>query len=124
MITPGGANNVSAGRILIKGRGAWNDQTEYHALDVVSHQGGSFMAKQTSTGVTPVEGYYWQLLASGTVAALSAIGDVNISNPQDGQTITWDSLSSKWINTFIIAGLIPVNPTPTEQLNLNIWIET
>ena len=52
----------SAGRILIMPKGDWNKDTTYEMLDLVSNNGGSWIAKKTSIGIEPTEanGEYWQ----------------------------------------------------------------
>lgn len=45
-------------------RGPWAAGTQYATRDVVSHGGSSWWALRPSTGVTPVEGADWSLLAS------------------------------------------------------------
>lgn len=44
--------------------GAWNGIDTYNAKDVVSYEGSSWLALQTSTNSTPVEGADWTLIAS------------------------------------------------------------
>lgn len=64
-------------------RGAWLVGTTYKFMDVVSNGGASWVALRTNTGVTPVEGADWTLVASGAtladaappaIAAAAAIG--------------------------------------------------
>jgi hypothetical protein len=38
---------ASAGRILIMPKGEWNAETEYEVLDMVNHNGKSWLAKKT-----------------------------------------------------------------------------
>lgn len=58
--------SVSAGRVLIIPCGAYVAGTTYHMLDLVTHENGVYIAKQTSTNVAPVDGAYWMLLMSTT----------------------------------------------------------
>ena len=53
---------ASAGRILIMPKGEWNADTTYEMLDLVSHNGTSWLAKKTSVGIEPSEANaeYWQ----------------------------------------------------------------
>jgi hypothetical protein len=44
-------------------KGAWDPAASYAADDAVSHEGSSWVAKQTSTGVAPAEGAAWTILA-------------------------------------------------------------
>jgi hypothetical protein len=45
-------------------RGAWDVATAYDAMDVVSRSGTSWVALRANTGVTPVEGADWTVMAA------------------------------------------------------------
>lgn len=47
------------GKIAMTPKGAWDASTVYEKLDVVRHNGGSWLSKQANTNVEPVEGEYW-----------------------------------------------------------------
>lgn len=53
---------VSAGRILIMPKGNYDSSATYEMLDLVSHNGKSWLAKKTSVGIEPSEANaeYWQ----------------------------------------------------------------
>lgn len=54
---------ASAGRILIKPRGNWKSETEYEMLDLVFHNGTSWLAKDDSIGIEPeMNSDKWQCL--------------------------------------------------------------
>lgn len=44
---------ANAGRVLIIPRGEWSSDETYEMLDLVNHEGGSWLAKKTSTGIAP-----------------------------------------------------------------------
>lgn len=52
---------ASAGRVLIKPRGEWNENTTYEMLDLVNHNGYAWLAKRTVVGIEPSDEYpgYW-----------------------------------------------------------------
>lgn len=52
---------ASAGRILIIPKGAYSEETTYVPLDLVSHNGGSWLCKKESTGIEPSDenAEYW-----------------------------------------------------------------
>lgn len=52
---------MDAGRILIIPKGDWSIETEYEMLDLVRHNGTSWLCKQTNTGIEPSEAneQYW-----------------------------------------------------------------
>ena len=53
---------ISAGRILIMPKGDWNAEAEYGMLDLVKHNGTSWLAKKESIGIEPSNdnSEYWQ----------------------------------------------------------------
>ena len=51
------------GKVSVTPKKAYNNATTYKRLDIVTYDGCSYMCLKTCTGVTPVEGEYWQLLA-------------------------------------------------------------
>jgi hypothetical protein len=53
---------ATAGRILILPKGDWASGTTYEMLDLVSHNGTSWLAKKTSVGIEPSDATneYWQ----------------------------------------------------------------
>jgi hypothetical protein len=55
---------ASAGRILIIPKGAWSAETEYEMLDLVFHNGTSWLAKKNVVGIEPTEVNveYWHKL--------------------------------------------------------------
>lgn len=52
----------SAGRILIIPKGDYSPETTYDMLDLVRHNGTSWLAKKEVTGIEPTEANseYWQ----------------------------------------------------------------
>jgi hypothetical protein len=60
---------VSAGRILLMPRGAYDNNTPYEILDLVSYNGSSYVAKGPTKGNLPTDTTYWQLSAYGGNAA-------------------------------------------------------
>ncbi len=68
---------IDLGNIRINWRGAYNAVAEYVRDDAVSYHGSSFIALRDVTGVTPVVGADWDLLAAGTDQLLQE-GDILI----------------------------------------------
>ena len=60
---------ISAGRVLLMPKGAYDPSTTYEMLDIVSYNGSSYIAKDTTTGNLPTDTTYWQLSAYGGQAA-------------------------------------------------------
>ena len=73
---------ASAGRILIMPKDDYNAETTYEMLDLVKHNGKSWLAKKTSVGIEPseVNKEYWQDMFD-----IDAVVDEKIS-----------SLTEKW----------------------------
>lgn len=70
---------VSAGRVMMLPKGEYNAATTYSVLDMVSYQGGSYVAKGTTTGNVPTDDTYWQII-SEPIDSLSVVnGKVNIT---------------------------------------------
>ena len=57
---------VNLGRVGLVLKGEWNSATQYTALDVVSHDGNAWAAKQNSTNVEPTTANsdFWQLFSN------------------------------------------------------------
>ena len=56
---------ASAGRVLLISKGDWNSSTTYTGLDMVRHNGATWVCKNTCTNVEPTENNTsnWQLMA-------------------------------------------------------------
>lgn len=61
---------ITAGRILIMPKGAYSADETYEMLDLVSHNGISWLAKKTSVGIEPSDANeeYWQNVFSANYA--------------------------------------------------------
>lgn len=59
---------ASAGRILIMPKGTYDASKTYEMLDLVNHNGVSWIAKKTVTGIEPSEGEYWHPVLGITIA--------------------------------------------------------
>ena len=66
---------ASAGRILIMPKGEWNAETTYEMLDLVCHNGKSWLAKKDVVGIEPSEANeeYWHDLLSLTDVEINGI---------------------------------------------------
>lgn len=75
---------ASAGRILILPKGNYDAETEYEMLDLVKHNGTSWLAKKTSVGIEPSEANaeYWQDMFDMGIETV--LGDIDISSIGDG----------------------------------------
>lgn len=66
---------ASAGRILILPKGEYNSSTTYEMLDLVKHNGKSWLAKKTSVGIEPSteNSEYWQDMFDITAESFGAL---------------------------------------------------
>lgn len=66
---------ASAGRILIMPKGNYNSGTTYEMLDLVNHNGKSWLAKKTSVGIEPSDANseYWQNMFDITAETFGAL---------------------------------------------------
>lgn len=51
------------GKVVPIAKGEYNSSTQYEILDIVTHNGSSYIAKTNVKGQTPTNTTYWQLLA-------------------------------------------------------------
>lgn len=54
---------TNLGKVSVTPKGEYDPLITYERLDIVSHNGSSYIAKQASTGVTPIEGEFYALIA-------------------------------------------------------------
>lgn len=61
----------SIGKVCIAPRGEYNSSIQYYPLDLITFGGGSYIAKQKTSGNSPTDTTYWQLIASGGAGSVS-----------------------------------------------------
>lgn len=93
------------GKVLLTPKGDYNGSTAYEKLDVVTYNGSSYVAKQSTTGNAPTDGQtntYWQLLAKSSEGGGSStnvrINGVSITNNDIANILTegaYDETSNK-----------------------------
>ena len=54
-----------AGRVAIVPKGEWSQSVTYDKLDLVTHNGNTFVAYKSSVGVEPIDGDTWMLVMQG-----------------------------------------------------------
>lgn len=82
------------GKVAITPKGTWEASTAYEQLDMVSYDGGSWLAKKPSTNITPADGEYWMEVAEK--GSKGDKGDVGTVEAASGLTVTGDaSISGK-----------------------------
>lgn len=69
---------TSLGKVAMLPKGEYDAAVTYAVLDVVSYNGSSYLVKKACTGIAPVTGEYYQLLAEkgevGTIGPIGATG--------------------------------------------------
>lgn len=78
---------ASAGRILIMPKGDWAAETEYEMLDLVYHNGTSWLAKKTTKGIEPSEANkeYWHKVIDTNQSTFSK--DITIQKADNGKAM-------------------------------------
>lgn len=81
---------ASAGRVLLISKGDWNAQTTYTGLDMVRHNGATWVCKNTCTNIEPTEknSANWQLMArDGTSVTSDTAMSSTSTNPVQNKVI-------------------------------------
>ena len=91
---------TSAGRILIMPKGNYDANTEYEMLDLVFHNGTSWLAKQDTLGIEPSEAnaeYWFKMLdTTGLVNSIS-VDEINALSKADlGKAVNATDLYAKY----------------------------
>lgn len=119
---------ISAGRVLLMPKGAYDPSTTYEMLDIVSYNGSSYIAKGTTTGNLPTDTTYWQLSAyggqaaniAGNFAELEVTSVASMTHYADDIFVDENSQLMKATQTINIGDTIDVNtnctPTTVEAL--------
>lgn len=58
---PSSFTNKDAGKVMLRPRGVYNPTYKYEPLDMVSHEGATYVAMIEITGITPPDDTCWQL---------------------------------------------------------------
>ena len=54
---------TNLGKVSVTPKGEYDPIITYERLDIISHNGSSYIVKQASTGVTPIDGEFYALIA-------------------------------------------------------------
>lgn len=96
---------IDLGQVRIMLRGEYNPEYTYHLLDLVSYQGSSYLVKKTVTGITPVDGEYYQIMAKrgdmgypghGTPSG-GTKGQMLVKASNDDYDFTWADQMSRFV---------------------------
>lgn len=102
-----------AGRVMPLPRGAYNANTQYHILDIVTYSNAAYIALQTTQGNLPTNTTYWQKLVD-SATELAQLSDIDITNIQNGQTLIYNSTTGMFENgTINISGKADRVQSPT-----------
>lgn len=63
--------NTMLGKVCVTPKGEYDASATYEPLDIVRHEGTSYIVKRTCSGVTPVDGDDYMLIASGGASEAS-----------------------------------------------------
>ena len=98
-----------AGKVAITLKGDWNNTTTYEKLDAVTYNNGLYIAKETSTGVTPVNGDTWML-------SVQSVDAIEFEKIIDGTTVVGKATNANTADTLNVgtADLENIKTTFTE----------
>ena len=110
--------------------GAWNAQ-HFSEIKVAHNMTGATAQANGTAGYAPQpliadkDKYLkgdgtWGTPSGGGSSTLAGLSDVDITSPQGGQILQYDSVNSKWTNT--IERLVPVGKEVTPTDNVQIWL--
>ena len=71
------------GRVCPVPQGAYNAATPYSRLDIVTFEGSSYICKSSTTGNSPIDTTYWQILAQGALGAAGTPSRPNLLHNWD-----------------------------------------
>jgi len=76
-------------RVSIVPKGAWNSNNTYERLDLVSHNGSSYIARKNVPLNTQLSNNeYWILVAEKGTDGINGINGINGTNGEDGNGIS------------------------------------
>lgn len=68
---------TNIGKVAMTPRGAYSESATYEALDIITHNGSSYIVLQSCTGITPPNDTYYQIIASkGATGASGSAGTI------------------------------------------------
>lgn len=77
------SQTYNLGKVALTPRGAFNPNTSYERLDIVSNNGSSYLVLQPCIGVTPPNATYYQLISSkGDTGSTGAAGTIRVGTVQ------------------------------------------
>lgn len=81
---------ATAGKILIIPKGKWDASATYEMLDMVKHNGASWVAKKTAIGIEPSEANaeYWHNMLDAEVH-IERTNDCDLMTPEKDLAIKW-----------------------------------
>ena len=95
---------ANAGRILIIPKGNYDANITYEMLDLVNHNGVSWLAKKTSKGIAPVDGEYWHPILGISIANdLETVLEGKVLDARQGKVIS-DMLATKKTRKLLWSG--------------------
>ena len=102
---------ASAGRILIMPKGNYDSSATYKILDLVNHNGTSWLAKKTATGIEPSDAnneYWYKMVDFNIVNNLETTEEGSVLDARQGKVIA-DALDVLEKNVFDALGAAEEN---------------
>jgi hypothetical protein len=94
---------MSCTGISVLWAGNWTNSKVYRKNQGVFYNGSSYRANKTTTETPSIEAIDWELIAQSASSEANPIGlidltDVELSNPNTGDILIYDSITSTWDN--------------------------
>lgn len=114
------------GRVGLVLKGEWDSTTAYTALDVVSHDGNAWAAKQNSTNVEPTTGNsdFWQLFSNNAdlVATVQGLKESAESSAAAAAASAQQAEEESELGANAMQGIAPVfAPTAAYSVGEYVW---
>lgn len=102
--------------------GEWDDSIEYHALDLVTYEGSSYIAlMDVPEGISPIHTEYWMINSSNKAAYWGTI-EGTLSNQTDLQSILDSKVESSDLGTMAMVDDAPSDDKEYIRKNSD-WVE-
>ena len=107
---------VNLGRVGLVLKGEYDASTKYEKLDVVTYQGSSYIAKQTTTGNAPTNESFWQLQSEKGEKGDKGDAGGGLTRLDDQTPVTVDGVLAGKNGKLAPADFVPAEILPTNTV--------
>ena len=112
------------GKVSLSPKGAWDASAAYEQLDMVSYDGGSWLAKKPSTNITPADGEYWMEVAEkGSDAAVTEENIVSALGFEPEKKRRFELIESITLTEDTTSILRTAEPDGTPYKFTDVWVD-